>query len=251
MAGPVDNRTGFQRTLDQSLAQAVIERAQHPASGNPVARAWGYFTDDAAAQAKRAQDAHFAQLVGRDAPYLAEKLAANPKQLAAVQADPLSFARSYGSHAWIDHSPPVNPADLPPVAANAQAAVDAKTAANTQALAAAKVADDPAVRFDNLRTNALQAVLQDPRGFNLRQLMAIGQAAPPPRKPFSVKDTAGAEALNAAQSSYRLGLQAAGDNIPEQLKAYERYQRAASALAGVDPGKEELAAAMAAVREGQ
>jgi hypothetical protein len=129
--------------------------------------------------------------------------------------------------------PPEKKAPLPAAVAKAAAAVEAP----------------PEITLDDMRTSALKAVLSNPKGVSLRQLMAITQAAPAPRKPFSIKDIAGGDALEAARQALATGLKAAGENIPEQQKAYTRYQTAAAALAGVDLQNEQLAALLAAERE--
>lgn len=208
-----------------NVARAAPTAARLVSSGAGVGNALRYATGIGRATA--------GQLVPIGAAVSKKGLAAKAAYLAAAAGIAGSMRGSGG--------------DLPPVVAD-QVAAD--QVGNPPAAEQA-VAQDPGSRLDDLRASALQAVLNDPKGVSLRALMAIGQAAPAPRKPFGVKDTAGALALNNASLVLGAGIKAAGDNIPEQQKAYLRYQSAVSTLAGVDPGKEELAAAMAAAREGQ
>lgn len=209
MPGPVDDRTGYKQLLDRASAQSAVMAAQHATAGSPVASALGFFTDNAAERAQREQDAKFAAIIGDHSDYLAKALAADPKKLAAVQADPLSFARSYGSQAWmspVDHATKVAAADLPPTIQGGRQVATPATAA-----AAAAPAMSLGQRSAQNQVDYITALRSNPamKGMTFRDLAGYVGLQPQPAKAVNGKDLAIDQTVSLIEQQYQAAQAAA------------------------------------------
>ena len=220
IVGPISNYLNKQPTPQQQAAYALTEASRRPFS--PIESVGNYFTAGAAERQQHVQEAKAATLVQRELPYLADYVGADPKRLAAVQADPATFAKVYAANHTIDRSRPKDPGELPPTTA--------KSAAAGQGSAGSAPALSPAAAQASAQAEYISALRHNPafKGMSLGQLQAYIGLQPAPGKNPTGKDNAINTVLAMGETEF-----AAAD-------------KQAAALAATDPAKAQELRASAA-----
>ena len=255
MANSVDNRTGFQQYMDRASAEKAIEDVRNSTySNSPLAKLWGFFTDDAAARQQREVDGRSLATVANHSNYLVDAMAADPKKIAEVEKNPLKFARDYTSLAWmspVDHSNKVAAADMPPGFGKPHAppvgspAGDQKVAAAPTMTAGQQSAQNQVDYITALRSNPAM------QGMTFRDLAGYVGLQPATARATG-KDVAIGQTLTDIDSQYKAAVAAAQQIAQEDPKKASDILAAATSqrladhmrlVAPPDPTRELLAAA--------